>query len=513
MRLPKAGKTDVLHDLIPSYLHFDLGQAAPDRHWPECQPYHDDTAMNTTPASADDLPMEVDLDLIRRMDRNGPRYTSYPTADRFMEAFGSEAYRSWVARRNIGGIHRALSIYVHLPFCSTICFYCACNKVITRDRGKGEKYLEYLFREIDLQGALFRSDPLVEQMHWGGGTPTFFSMPQLTSLWDYLKRHFSFSRNGEYSIEIDPRSVGAADIHALRAMGFNRVSLGVQDFDPDVQRAVNRVQSETQTLEVIAAARQADFASINVDLIYGLPRQNLLSFNRTLGRVIATDPDRIAIYNYAHLPSRFKPQRRIVEAELPLPAIKLRLLGLAAQRLSEAGYVYIGMDHFAKPSDALAVAQRNGHLHRNFQGYSTHAECDLIGLGVSGIGAMGPTYSQNHRDLVSYYDSLERGMLPVARGIELAVDDLLRRAVIQALACQFRLSKKSVEIAYLVEFDRYFADELAELRQLADDGLVQLDQEWITLTSRGRMLIRNVCMVFDKYLRRERETLRYSRVI
>ena len=469
--------------------------------------------MNTDPALASCLPLEVDLDLIRRMDRNGPRYTSYPTADRFIEAFGSETYQSWAGRRNIGGIRRALSLYVHLPFCSTICFFCACNKVVTRDRGKGDKYLDYLFREIDLQGPLFSDDKLIEQMHWGGGTPTFFSMDQLAALWQKLEQHFSFLRDGEYSIEVDPRSVDAAGMHALRNMGFNRVSLGVQDFDPQVQQAVNRVQSETQTLEVIAAARQAGFASVNVDLIYGLPRQDLLSFNRTLVQVIAAAPDRIAVYNYAHLPARFKPQRGIVEAELPSPDVKLRLLGLATQRLGEAGYAYIGMDHFAKPTDALALAQRNGHLHRNFQGYSTHADCDLIGLGVSAIGAIGPTYSQNHRALEDYYDSLDRGVLPVARGIELSADDLLRRAVIQALACQFRLSKKSIEISYLVEFDRYFVEELADLGGLAVDGLVELDQEWIVVTPRGRMLIRNICMVFDKYLRRERETMRYSRVI
>ena len=469
--------------------------------------------MNTDPALASCLPLEVDLDLIRRMDRNGPRYTSYPTADRFIEAFGSETYQSWAGRRNIGGIRRALSLYVHLPFCSTICFFCACNKVVTRDRGKGDKYLDYLFREIDLQGPLFSDDKLIEQMHWGGGTPTFFSMDQLAALWQKLEQYFSFLRDGEYSIEVDPRSVDAAGMHALRNMGFNRVSLGVQDFDPQVQQAVNRVQSETQTLEVIAAARQAGFASVNVDLIYGLPRQDLLSFNRTLVQVIAAAPDRIAVYNYAHLPARFKPQRRIVEAELPSPDVKLRLLGLATQRLGEAGYAYIGMDHFAKPTDALALAQRNGHLHRNFQGYSTHADCDLIGLGVSAIGAIGPTYSQNHRALEDYYDSLDRGVLPVARGIELSADDLLRRAVIQALACQFRLSKKSIEISYLVEFDRYFVEELADLGGLAVDGLVELDQEWIVVTPRGRMLIRNICMVFDKYLRRERETMRYSRVI
>jgi len=480
---------------------------------PEFMSHYGYVPMKTVLVSADPLPIEVDLDLIRRMDRNGPRYTSYPTADRFIEAFGPEMYQSWLARRNIGGIRRALSIYVHLPFCSTICFYCACNKVVTRDRSKGEKYLQYLFREIDLQGPLFRDDRVVEQMHWGGGTPTFFTMPQLASLCDHLRRYFRMSPDGEYSIEIDPRSVDADGMHALRAMGFNRVSLGVQDFDPDVQRAVNRIQNEAQTLEVMTAARSAGFASINVDLIYGLPKQTLLSFNRTLGRVIAADPDRIAIYNYAHLPTRFKPQRRIVDAELPAPDIKLKLLGLAAQRLGEAGYVYIGMDHFAKPTDALAVAQRNGHLHRNFQGYSTHADCDLLGLGVSAIGAIGPTYSQNHRDLDSYYDSLDRGVLPVARGMELSADDLLRRAVIQALSCQFKLSKKSIGIAYLIDFERYFADELTELGQLAVDGLVELDDEWITVTPRGRMLIRNVCMVFDKYLQRERETMRYSRVI
>jgi oxygen-independent coproporphyrinogen-3 oxidase len=469
--------------------------------------------MKQDPAPAGCLPLEIDLDLIRRMNHNGPRYTSYPTADRFVDAFGPEAYRSWVGRRNIGGIRRALSIYVHLPFCSTICFYCACNKVVTRDRNKGKKYLDNLFREIELQAPLFGEDRQVEQMHWGGGTPTFYSMPQLKSLCEKLRQHFIMMPDGEYSIEIDPRSVDAACMHTLRDMGFNRVSLGVQDFDADVQRAVNRIQSEAQTLSVMDAARAAGFLSINVDLIYGLPKQNILGFNRTLGRVIAAAPDRIAIYNYAHLPARFKPQRRIVDADLPSPEVKLKLLGLAAQRLVEAGYVYIGMDHFAKPADALALAQRNGHLHRNFQGYSTHADCDLLGLGVSAIGAIGPTYSQNHRELEGYYDAIERGQLPVARGIELSADDLLRRAVIQALACQFRLSKTSIEIAYLIDFDRYFSAELGDLRGMVDDGLVQLDAEWITVTARGRMLVRNICMVFDKYLRREHETMRYSRVI
>jgi oxygen-independent coproporphyrinogen-3 oxidase len=459
------------------------------------------------------LPFEVDLDLIRKLDRNGPRYTSYPTADRFVEAFDADAYRSWAAKRNIGGIHRALSLYVHLPFCGTVCFYCACNKIVTRDASKGEKYLGYLAREIELQSALFQQDPVVRQMHWGGGTPTFFTTEQLAALCSLLRANFTFAPDGEYSIEIDPRTVDAASIEALRAMGFNRLSLGVQDFDPDVQRAVNRVQSPEQTLEVMAAARRSGFLSVNVDLIYGLPRQNLITFNHTLARVIAALPDRVAIYNYAHLPARFKPQRRIKEAELPAPETKLKLLALAARRLTDAGYVYIGMDHFARPGDALAIAQSQGRLHRNFQGYSTQPDCDLIALGVSAIGSIGPTYSQNHRTLDDYYASLDRGELPIMRGIELTADDLVRRAVIQALMCHFMVSKESIEIAHLLDFERYFAPELVELRELERHGLLEMDERWINVTAKGRMLIRNICMVFDKYLRRDREVQRYSRVI
>jgi oxygen-independent coproporphyrinogen-3 oxidase len=466
--------------------------------------------MNST---IDHLPFEIDLDLIRRLEGNGPRYTSYPTADRFVEAFGPEAYRSWAAKRNIGGIRRELSIYVHLPFCSTICFYCACNKIVTRDKSKGVKYLEYLAKEIALQGPLFSDDPLVRQMHWGGGTPTFYSMEQLGGLFSLLRRHFEFAADGEYSIEIDPRTVDETAVAALREMGFNRMSLGVQDFDPEVQRAVNRVQSEEQTVSVMRAARQIGFLSINVDLIYGLPRQTLLTFNRTLARVIASRPDRIAVYNYAHLPTRFKPQRRIREAELPSADIKLKLLALAAQRLTEAGYVYIGMDHFALPEDALALAQRGGRLHRNFQGYSTHADCDLAAFGVSAIGSLGPTYSQNYRDLERYYDSLDRNELPIVRGIELTADDLLRRSVIQALMCHFVLSKEAIELSYLIDFDAYFSDELVELRELERMGLLNLDERWINVTSKGRALIRSICMVFDKYLRHDREVGRYSRVI
>jgi len=462
---------------------------------------------------SDHLPFEVDLDLIRRLDRNGPRYTSYPTADRFVEAFGPAAYKSWAAKRNIGGVQRALSIYVHLPFCSTICYYCGCNKVVTRNKNRGVEYLGYLAKEIALQAPLFSEDPRVEQMHWGGGTPTFFSTAQMQDLFALLRRHFDFSPDGEYSIEIDPRTVDEKTIAALRAMGFNRLSLGVQDFDPDVQRAVNRLQSEKQTLAIIDAARREGFLSVNVDLIYGLPKQNLITFNRTLARVVAVRPDRVAIYNYAHLPTRFKSQRQINEADLPSPETRLKLLALSAQRLTEAGYVYIGMDHFALPEDSLAVAQRQGRLHRNFQGYSTHAECDLVALGVSAIGSIGPTYSQNHRALEDYYDSLERNELPIMRGIQLSADDLLRRAVIQTLMCHFTLSKEAVEIQYLIDFDKYFSGELAELREFEKEGLLELSERWINVTPKGRMLIRNICMVFDQYLQHEREVGRYSRVI
>jgi oxygen-independent coproporphyrinogen III oxidase len=459
------------------------------------------------------LAFEVDLDLIRRLDRNGPRYTSYPTADRFADSFGPDTYRQWAARRNIAGAHRDLSLYVHLPFCNTICFYCACNKVVTRDKSKGTKYLEYLFREIDMQSDLFKDDPHVTQMHWGGGTPTFLPIHELSALFSHLRSRFDLAPNGEYSIEIDPRTVDAEKMLALREMGFNRVSLGVQDFDPDVQKAVNRVQSEEQTLAVIASAREYGFDSVNIDLIYGLPKQNLITYNRTLAKVLAAQPDRIAIYNYAHLPARVKSQRRINADEIPSPDTKLKLLGLATQRLTEAGYVYIGMDHFAKPNDSLAVAQRSGRLQRNFQGYSTHAETDLVGLGVSSIGAIGPTYSQNRKELQDYYDALDRGELPITRGMVLTADDLLRRAVIMGLMCQFALSKEAIEVAYLVEFDSYFAAELSELADMEAAGLVELESRWINVTPKGRMLIRNIGMVFDKYLRQTQETTRYSRVI
>lgn len=458
-------------------------------------------------------PVALDSSLVSRFDRSGPRYTSYPTADRFVEAFGPEQYRTWAQRRNIGGIQRPLALYLHLPFCRDICFYCACNKFVTRDAGKTARYLDYLGKEIDIQAALFHDDLRAAQMHWGGGTPTYYDTETLRNLWARIAGRFQLAADGDYSIEVDPRTVDAPAVHALREIGFNRVSFGVQDFEPSVQVAVHRLQSAERTLDVIEAARDAGFASINIDLIYGLPKQTLMTLNATLARVLATRPHRIALYNYAHLPQLFKAQRRIYEGDLPSPETKLKLLGLAVKRLTGAAYVYIGMDHFALPEDALAVAQRQGRLRRDFQGYSAGGEADLVGLGVSAIGSVGPTYSQNHRALPNYYDCLDRGELPILRGIELSADDLVRRHVIQSLMCHFALSKESVEIAYLIDFDRYFAAELADLREFETLGLVVDEDGWLTVTPRGRFVIRSIGMAFDRYLRRDREVRRYSRVI
>jgi oxygen-independent coproporphyrinogen-3 oxidase len=455
----------------------------------------------------------IDPILIRKYDAGGPRYTSYPTADRFIEAFGAPALGDWLARRNIGGISQPLSLYVHLPFCATLCYYCACNKVITRDRGASAKYIDYLGKELDALWRVLGAPQPIAQLHWGGGTPTFLQDAETARLMELIVERFPPAPQAEISIEVDPRSVEPGRMGKLGALGFNRVSIGVQDFDHEVQKAVHRIQSEAETRRVIEESRAAGFRSVNLDLIYGLPRQTLDRFNMTLDRVLALDPDRIALYSYAHLPTLFKPQRRIIPAELPLPETKLQLLTLAIGRLTRAGYVYIGMDHFAKPQDDLAIAQRQGRLHRNFQGYSTLPEADLIGIGVSAIGRIGPTYYQNMKDLDDYYAMLDEGTLPVQRGIELTADDLARRAVIQALMCHFQVSIESIELSHLLEFRDYFATELADLARFEADGLVEISAEWITVTPRGRLLVRAICMVFDRYLRERERRASYSRVI
>jgi oxygen-independent coproporphyrinogen-3 oxidase len=459
----------------------------------------------------------IDPVLIRKYDLSGPRYTSYPTADRFVEAFGEAQLREWLGRRNIGGINLPLSLYVHLPFCATLCYYCACNKVVTRDRTRSAKYIKYLSKELDLLDEATRAAgnarPAVSQLHWGGGTPTFLLRDEMAQLMADTDRVFPRAAEAEISIEVDPRTAEAGTMGFLAELGFNRVSIGVQDFDPDVQRAVHRIQSEEETRRVVDESRAAGFRSVNFDLIYGLPKQTLDGFNATLDRVLEVAPDRIALYNYAHLPALFKPQRRIAAAELPSAETKLQILTLAIGRLTRAGYVYIGMDHFAKATDDLAVAQAQGRLQRNFQGYSTHPESDIIGVGVSSIGRVGPTYCQNLKSLDEYYAALDEGRLPVMRGLELSADDLVRRAVIQALICHFRLSIESIEIAHLIEFDKYFAQELRDLKQLERDGLVELQPGWIVVTPKGRLLVRAVCMVFDRYLRARQQAASYSKVI
>jgi oxygen-independent coproporphyrinogen-3 oxidase len=455
----------------------------------------------------------IDPGSIRKYGGSGPRYTSYPTADRFVEAFDAAAYRHWLRNRNVGGFARPLGLYVHLPFCGTICYYCACNKIVTKDHGRSAKYLKYLQREIRILADCLGDDRAIGQMHWGGGTPTFLSDAELAELMRMLRSEFDFAASGEYAIEIDPRTVTQERVALLARLGFDRMSLGVQDFDPEVQRAIHRVQGFDETQAVIRAARQHGFRSVNVDLIYGLPKQTLEGFSRTLDQVIRCDPDRIALYSYAHLPTLFKPQRRIAEADMPPPETKLELLTTAISRLDSAGYAYIGMDHFAKPEDDLAVAQRQGRLTRNFQGYSAAGDADILGLGVSAISTVGPVHAQNVKTLDEYYGRLDSGALPVMRGIELGADDLVRRAVIQALACHFEVSKEAIAIAHLIDFDRYFSVELAELKEMEKESLVTVSHEWITVTPQGRLLVRAICAVFDRYLRADHARSRYSKII
>ncbi len=457
--------------------------------------------------------ISFDPELIRKYDGLGPRYTSYPTADRFSEAFTAEHLANALLGRFAEQAPQPLSLYVHVPFCNTICYYCACNKVVTKNHRRSAKYIDYVGKEVGILSAMVSGTSPVKQLHWGGGTPTFLSSGEMTLLMRILRDNFAFADDAECSIEIDPRKVTGATVALLAELGFNRMSLGVQDFDVDVQRAVNRIQSEAETRAVIDAARENGFRSINVDLIYGLPRQTVAGFAVTLEKVLAAAPDRIALYSYAHVPHLFKPQRQISEAELPSAEQKLAILALAIDKLTAGGYVYIGMDHFAKRDDELTLAQRAGKLHRNFQGYSTHADCDLLSFGISAIGKLGGTYSQNVRTLDDYYDRLDANALPCFRGWQLSADDLLRRDVIQALMCQFTVDFAAVESAHDIAFGDYFGAELEALEALAADGLVEIAPESITVTPRGRLLVRTVAMVFDRYLRAQRVPARYSRVI
>jgi oxygen-independent coproporphyrinogen III oxidase len=460
--------------------------------------------------------LPVASEVLARWDIQGPRYTSYPTADRFVEAFGeTDLTQALRLRHGSGGVRsQGFSLYVHIPFCESLCYYCACNKVITKHKERSVQYLDYLSKEIAIlsQSLHAKATPVI-QLHLGGGSPTFMDDDQLAQLMGRLRAHFQLDTLAECSIEVDPRTVSAHRLERLRHLGFNRLSFGVQDFDPQVQKAVHRVQSFESVAQLMRIARSLGFESINMDLIYGLPMQTPHSTQKTFEQVISLRPDRIALYAYAHLPARFKPQRRIDSQMLPSAADKSKMLNLAVHMLGLAGYVYIGMDHFALPQDGLAVAKMQGRMHRNFQGYSTLPDCDLIGLGVSSVSKIGATYSQNVKTLDAYYDILDQGRLPVERGMALSRDDLIRRAVIMALMCQGQLSYESIELAYLIDFRTYFDTELQLLKRHQADGLIVMDAEGIEVTAAGWYVVRAIAMVFDRYLQADRNRERYSRII
>jgi len=470
--------------------------------------------MKPVPAPARAVPaICFDQDLIERYDGRGPRYTSYPTALQFSERLTEADYRANALASNASGA--PLSLYVHIPFCHSLCYYCGCNKIVTRNQARVARYMEILHEEIRRQSELFDRTRLTTQLHFGGGTPTYLDREQMDSLMAALRDAFSFddSEAREFSIEVDPRTVDGSGIRRLAELGFNRLSLGIQDFDPTVQEAVNRMQSFQEVRQLVADARATGFKSISFDLIYGLPHQNVASFDATLDRVISLRPDRLAVYNYAHLPERFKGQRMINAADIPAPSTKLDILHRTIDRLSESGYVYIGMDHFALPGDDLVLARSDGTLQRNFQGYSTHGECDLVGLGVSSISSIGNVYSQNAVTTMEYETLIEKGHLPIKKGIAVDDDDLVRADVIQALMCYDRLDFDEFDAGHGIEFRRYFAAELERLQSLADDDLIELQASGIAITPKGRLLLRSIAMVFDRHLGEVDTDKRFSKAI
>ena len=459
------------------------------------------------------MKVDFDTDLIIRYGGRGPRYTSYPTALQFSEDLTADDYRENAVASNASGV--PLSLYVHIPFCHTLCYYCGCNKIVTRNQDRVSRYMEMLYREIEMQSELFDKSRKIEQLHFGGGTPTYLDNAQLDDLMAKLRSAFNFdeSDNREFSIEVDPRTVDEQGIRHLAELGFNRLSLGIQDFDPVVQDAVNRAQTTDDVLNLVLAARDSGFESISFDLIYGLPHQTVESFDKTLDLVIDMRPDRLAVYNYAHLPQRFKGQRMINDADIPLPEVKLDILHRTIDSLCGAGYEYIGMDHFALPEDELVLARANGTLQRNFQGYSTHRECDLVALGVSAIGSIGNVFAQSSVTTMEYEVLIENGQLPIRKGIAVDDDDLIRADVIQALMCYDKLSFAEFGDSHGIEFATYFAKEIEHLQPLADDGLIELDQAGVVITQKGRLLLRSIAMVFDRYIDQAENDNRFSKAI
>lgn len=464
------------------------------------------------PAAQTDGHSVFDRELIASLPANGPRYTSYPSADRFHTQFTEENYLNTL-HNELKSRDKPVSLYIHIPFCNTICYYCGCNKIITKDTSRADEYLKYLEKELALLAPHLNGKHPLAQLHFGGGTPTFLNDEQLEYVFSLIRQHFQLLPDGEYSIEIDPRKVSRETVLHLGKLGFNRMSVGIQDFDEQVQKAVNRIQSFEETQTVVLAAREAGFKSISVDLIYGLPHQTIERFRTTLDTVLSLSPDRLALYHYAHLPHLFKPQRRIDTAAVPSSEEKLDILQYSVQHLNQAGYIFIGMDHFAKPDDELSIALRQGLLQRNFQGYSTYADCDLIAIGVSSIGKIGQSYIQNERDIERYYQALDAHRLPVMRGFQLNQDDVLRRQIIQDLMCRFVLDYADYTTLLPTSFETYFAPELADLRHFEQLGLLQLTPHRLEITPKGRFLIRNIAMVFDYYLRHQHTAASYSQTV
>lgn len=456
----------------------------------------------------------VNIDLLNKYDVPGPRYTSYPTAPYFHERISQDDYINHIHRDDETIKNRDLSLYFHLPFCDTLCYFCGCNMMVTRNWARIDEYIDYLEKEIRLIKKEISPDRKVIQLHWGGGTPTHLSPQQIERLGNIIHTYFDFSENAEVGVEIDPRELTFDHMKALHEAGFNRCSMGVQDFDPKVQQAVNRVQPEKITRQAIYWAKELGFKSLNLDLMYGLPYQHTAQYDKTLDKILELNPDRLAVFNYAHLPNMIKHQRLIREEWIPSREEKLRLLKLSIEKLTESGYVYIGMDHFAKPEDELTVAMNNGTLYRNFQGYSTHAGINLFAFGITSIGMLSNLYIQNYKKFREYYELLDQGKLPLMRGIELNPDDLLRRDVITQMMCNFTLSKKDIEEKYGIKFDTYFEESLKSLRSFEADGLVRLEDRRIKVLPAGRLLIRNIAMNFDAYLmKKEGNKPQFSRTV
>ncbi len=473
------------------------------------------TNKNTaTMTTATEHHIQFNLGLVKKYNLTGPRYTSYPTAVVFNEQFNEQNYRQNLNNYLPHSANKPLSLYIHIPFCDTLCFFCACNKIATKKREKADLYLDYLAKEIEMQTALINPDREVTQLHLGGGTPTFLTHQQIQRLMGLLNDAFNLSQaaSRDFSIEIDPREAAPETIQLLADLGFNRFSMGVQDVQEKVQRAVNRIQPIELTEQAINTCRHNQAKSINVDLIYGLPFQTHDSFQDTLQQVIALAPDRMSVFNYAHMPHLFMPQKRINEADLPSADEKLKILQMTIQTLIGAGYVYIGMDHFAKPGDELTQAQQQGTLQRNFQGYTTHADCDLLAMGVSAISLINDVFSQNSKSLEQYYQQIDQGKVPIMKGYQLNQDDRIRKHLIQSLSCHFIIGKQATEQAFSIDFERYFAYEAPALNALAKDGLITLDKQQIKVTNKGRLLIRNICMVFDYHLRAQTQK-QFSKVI